>query len=49
MTGEDNKKRGEGSRKWQQMHREIMMQDQRAIAAITGTMVCRVKSGFIDM
>ena len=30
------------------MHREIMIQDQRAKAVVTRAMVGRVKSGFID-
>ena len=47
MQGEDNKKRGEGGREWQHMHREIMIQDQRAKAAISWAMVRRVKCGLI--
>ena len=31
------------------MHGEIIIQDQRAKAVVTLTMVRRVKSGFIDM
>ena len=31
------------------MHGEIMIQDQRAKAAVIWAMVGRVKSGFIDM
>ena len=36
-------------RTWQQMHGEIMIQDQRAKVAVTWAMDERVKSGFIDM
>ena len=35
-------------REWQQMHEEIMMQDQIAKVVVTWTKVGRVKSGFID-
>ena len=45
---EDNKKTGEVGREWQQMHEEIMIQDQKAKAAATWAMVGRIKSGFID-
>ena len=31
------------------MHGEIMIQDQRAKAAVTWAMVGKVKSGFIDI
>ena len=47
MQGEDNKK--SGGRERQQMHGEIIIQDQRAKAAITLAMVGRVKSGFMDI
>ena len=39
----------EGGREWQPMHGEIMIQDQRAKAAITWAMMGRVKHGFILM
>ena len=49
MQGEDNKKRGgRGHGAAQQMHGKIMIQDQRAKAAVTWTMVGRVKRGIID-
>ena len=42
IQGEGNKKRGQGERvgmERQQMHGEIMIQDQRAKVAVTWTMV----------
>ena len=49
MQGEDNKKRGgRGQGAVQKMHGEIMIQDQRAKAAIIWTTVGRVKIGFKD-
>ena len=47
IQGEDNKKREVG-RERQQLHGEIMIQDQRAKAAVTWAMVEGVKSGFLD-
>ena len=49
MQVEDNKKRGGRRQGPQPVHREIMMQDQRAKAGVAWAMVRRVKSGFIDM
>ena len=46
MQEEDIKKKG--GRERQQMHEEVMIQDQRAKAAVTWAMVGRVESGFID-
>ena len=48
MHGEDNKKRGKGGSEQQPMHGKIMIQYQRANAAVTWTMVGKMKSGFID-
>ena len=42
------KREEEVGSEWQQIHGEIMIQDQRAKAAVTWAMVGRVKSGFID-
>ena len=42
------KRDGEEGREWQPMQGEIMIQDQRAKAAVTWAMVRRVKSGFMD-
>ena len=38
---------GEGAKGWQQMHGEIMIQNQRAKTAVTWSIVRRVKNGFI--
>ena len=38
----------EGGREWQSMHGKIMIQDQRAKAAVIWVMVGRVKSGYIQ-
>ena len=48
MQGEGNKKEMEGGREQQPVHGEIMIQDERAKAAVTWTMVGRGKSDFID-
>ena len=47
IQGEDNKKRGGSGSQHQQLHGEIMIQDQRAKTAVTWAIVGRVKSGFI--
>ena len=43
------KREGVGGREQQQMHGEIMIQDQRAKTAVTWAIVGRVKSGLINM
>ena len=43
------KREGEVGRERQQMHEEIMIQDQRAKAAVTWPIMGRVKSGFTIM
>ena len=42
------KREGEVGRARQQMHGEIMIQDQRAKVVVTWAVVGKVKSGFID-